>query len=77
MFNSCLGGNESFGAYNLASGTFNSCLGGNRSFGGSGGTLSGKLYYCRLTSGTGTFTTVSGGGRTVLCINANNTQNNQ
>jgi hypothetical protein len=77
-FTNCTGGDFSFGGNGgTASGVFNSCLGGTRSFGGGGGTLSGKLYYCRLTSGTGTFTTVSGGGRTVLCINANNTQNNQ
>ena len=98
MFNSCLGGDNSFGGsggtasgtftnctgtdYSFgggggtASGTFNSCIGGDNSFGGGGsGTLSGFLYYCRLTSGT--FETVSGSGRTVLCIDGNNNQNNQ
>jgi len=42
---------------------------------GDQGVLSGKLYYCRLTYGT--FKTVSLGGRTVLCIDGNNNQNNQ
>jgi hypothetical protein len=75
-FTDCIGGDESFGGDGgTASGTFNSCQGGNKSFGGNGGTLSGFLYYCRLTSGT--FVTVSGSGRTVLCIDGNNNQNNQ
>jgi hypothetical protein len=39
------------------------------------GILSGKLYYCRLT--VGTFETVSGGGRTVYCIDGTDTPNNQ
>jgi hypothetical protein len=53
---------------------FNSCIGGDNSF-GKHGTLSGFLYYCKLTSGT--FESVSGFGRTVLCIDGNNDQNNQ
>ena len=74
-FTDCSGGKESFGGNGGdASGVFNSCTGGDYSFGG-GGTLSGFLYYCRLTSGT--FETVSGFGRTVLCIDGNNAQNNQ
>jgi hypothetical protein len=37
--------------------------------------LTGTLYYCRLRSGT--FRTKSGAGRTILCIDGNNNQNNQ
>jgi hypothetical protein len=37
--------------------------------------LSGKLYYCRLT--TGAFETVSGAGITRLCIDGDNVENNQ
>ena len=74
-FTDCSGGDKAFGGGGTASGVFNSCIGGDRTFGGGGGTLSGFLYYCRLTSGT--FLTVSVGGRTVLCIDGNNNQNNQ
>lgn len=74
-FTNCTGGDESFG--NLTcSGSFTNCVGGNESFGGhTGGTLTGKLYWCRLTSGT--YRTVSGGGRTIYCIDGNNNTNNQ
>ena len=77
-FTNCTGAWSSFGAEGTASGTFNNCQGGDFSFGGSNtasGTLSGKLYYCRMTQGT--FATVSSGGRTVLCIDGNDDQNNQ
>jgi hypothetical protein len=74
-FNNCISGNESFGANGTASGTFNNCISGNESFGGNGGTLSGKLYYCRLTLNT--FQTVSGGGRTYYCVDGNGNPNNQ
>jgi hypothetical protein len=73
-FTNCVGDAVSFGGFGTASGTFTNCQGGNTSFGG-GGTLSGKLYYCRLTSGT--FQTVSGGGRTIYCIDGVNNTNNQ
>jgi hypothetical protein len=69
----CFGGAVSGGT---ASGTFINCIGGDSSFGNNfTGTLTGKLYYCRLT--TGSFNTVSGGGRTVYCIDGNNNTNNQ
>jgi len=76
MFSECVGGFESFGGYNsgTASGTFINCISGDVSFGGNG-TLSGKLFYCRLTSGT--FETVSGGGRTYYCVDGNGDPNNQ
>lgn len=69
----CEGGLYSFGGFsgNIASGTFIRCT-GNDAFGGS---LTGKCYYCRLTAGT--YPTVSGGGRTVYCIDGNNNTNNQ
>jgi hypothetical protein len=75
VFINCQSGSYSFGGDGgTASGTFTNCTGGDYSF-GDGGTLSGFLYYCRITSGT--FATVSGGGRTVLCIDGSNNQNNQ
>ena len=73
VFIKCISGINSFGLYDVT-GTLTYCIGGSSSFGGLG-TLTGKLYYCRLTSTT--FNTVSGGGRTVLCIDGNNNQNNQ
>jgi len=74
-FNNCVAGTNSLGS-GTASGTFNNCVGGNQSFGGvSGGTLTGKLFYCRLTSGT--FQTVSGAGRTYYCVDGNGNPNNQ
>ena len=74
VFTNCIGADYSFGGQGTASGKFTSCIGGNLSF-GKIGILNGFLYYCRLTLGT--FQTVSGGGRTVLCIDGNNNQNNQ
>jgi hypothetical protein len=72
-FTNCTG---NFANSGLASGIFTNCVGDNASFGGGGsGTLTGKLYYCRLTSGT--FKTVSGGGVTRYCLDGNNTANNQ
>lgn len=74
-FTDCISGDDSFaGGAGTASGTFTRCTAGSGSFAGSGGTLSGKLYYCRLTSGT--FPTVSG-GKTRLCIDGNDAENNQ
>jgi hypothetical protein len=73
-FTNCTGGTNSFGNSGTASGTFTNCTAVYDSFGYSG-TASGKFYYCRLTSGT--FITVSSGGRTVLCIDGNDNQNNQ
>lgn len=77
-FYNCVSPNcRSFGA-SLASGIFYNCVGGSSggsgSFGGNG-TLTGQLYYCRLTSGT--FQTVSGSGRTYYCIDGNGNTNNQ
>jgi hypothetical protein len=51
-FKNCRGGNLSFGGYGVASGTFENCIAGQDSFCSDGGTLSGKLYFCRLTDGT-------------------------
>ena len=69
IFTNCQGGLGSFSVGDTASGTFNSCIGGEGSFGGIGGTITGKLYYCRLT--TGTFTTPTGSGKIVLGIDGN------
>jgi hypothetical protein len=77
IFRDCTGGNGSFGGNDgTASGTFTMCVGGIDSFaGGTSGTLTGKLFYCRLTSGT--FQTVSSGGRTYYCVDGTGTPNNQ
>jgi len=71
-FTNCNGGDLSFGGGTdgTASGTFTNCTGGEHAFGGEGGTLSGKLFYCRLT--TGTFSTPSGAGVIRLCIDGSN-----
>jgi hypothetical protein len=83
-FTNCVAGQRSFGAAPdfsntetvTASGVFTNCIGGNLSFGGTlNGTLTGKLHYCRLTSGT--FKTVSSGGRTYYCVDGNGNTNNQ
>lgn len=76
VFTNCISGDRSFGANNLADGIYTNCIAGANSFGISyGPSISGKLYYCRLTSGT--FRTVTGGGRTIYCIDGNDTPNNQ
>jgi hypothetical protein len=69
-FTNCIGGSQSFGSsffgnVGTASGTFTNCVAGGQSFSEFGG-LVGKLYYCRLTSGT--FPTVTGGAKLVLCV---------
>jgi hypothetical protein len=74
-FTNCQGIGYSFGGGDRASGTFTNCIGDDSSFAGDGGTLQGKLYYCRLTSGT--FRTVSSGGRTIYCIDGVDNTNNQ
>ena len=72
-FINCTGGSGSFGTGGgTASGTFTNCTGGNASFAGEGGTASGKFYQCRLTSGSGTFQTVTGAGLMRECIDGNN-----
>lgn len=76
-FRRCIGGVGSFAGDGGASGVFSNCEGTLDSFGGASGTLTGQLYYCRLTSPISTFQTVSGAGRTVLCIDGLNNQNNQ
>lgn len=75
-FTNCIGGVLSFGGGSTASGVFTNCISSTDSFGGGGsGTLTGKLYYCRLTLGT--FKTVSGAGITRYCIDGSNATNNQ
>jgi hypothetical protein len=69
IFTDCQSGIDSFGSQTTASGTFTNCTGGFGSFGGIGGTLSGKLYYCRLTEGT--FQTLSGSGKIRACVDGN------
>jgi hypothetical protein len=71
--NNCVGGTNSFGV-SAFSGKASYCIGGSGSF-ASAGTLRGQLYWCRLTSGT--FATISSGGRTIYCIDGSNNTNNQ
>jgi len=72
-FTNCTGGGDAFGGGGggTASGTFTNCTGGNYSFGGAGGTLSGQLYYCRLT--TGSFQTLAEGGKLRACVDGSDT----
>lgn len=72
-FTNCTGQDASFGGGGgTASGTFTNCTGGGFSLGGGGGgTASGKFYQCRLTSGSGTFQTVTGTGLMRECIDGN------
>ena len=75
-FTNCVSDGYSFGSYQIASGVFTNCIGGEYSFAGPfSGTLSGKLYYCRLTEGV--FATVSNAGRTIYCIDGYDNTNNQ
>ena len=76
-FINCTGGQYAFaGNAGDATGTFTNCTGGQYSFAGGGsGVLTGKLFYCRLT--TGSFQAVSGSGITRLCLDGNNVENNQ
>ena len=79
-FINCRGSAAAFGGGGgVCSGVFENCVsriyGFGQTQGSRVGTLSGKLYYCRLTSGT--FQTVSGGGITRYCIDGNDVANNQ
>jgi len=79
----CQGSSLSFGArpqtgITGVTGTLYNCVGGTDSFGGGTGAgtkITGRLYYCRLTSGT--FQTVTSPGITRLCIDGSNVENNQ
>jgi hypothetical protein len=82
----CKGGSNSFASTptslsTILSGTCINCEGGISSFGNGGlyaqPRISGSLYYCRITPGGGAFATVTGTGITRLCIDGNNTENNQ
>lgn len=71
-FFNCQAGAESFGN-KICSGDFNNCQAGALSFGNSnlgGSVLTGKLYFCRLTSGV--FQTPSGSGKITLGIDGAN-----
>jgi hypothetical protein len=78
-FYNCVAGNNSFGSGGNVSGKLYNCVAGINSFGNNNGSVSGsltgKLFYSALTSGT--FKTVSGGGKTRLCIDGNDAENNQ
>ena len=73
IFIDCTGEDVSFGRDADTSGTFINCTGGNDSF-GDGGTLSGKVFYSRMTSGT--FPTPSSGGVIRMSIDGNNNEVN-
>lgn len=66
-FINCTGASGSFGGVGgTASGFFKDCSGGDTSFGGYMGTASGAFLKCILT--TGSFQTLSSGGKYRLCI---------
>lgn len=73
-FEGCTAGDYSFGyaeneTATVGPATFTNCVGGNISFSGAG-LLTGKLFYCRIT--TGTFQTPTGAGVIRLCIDGLN-----
>ena len=73
-FENCTAGDYSFGyaeneTATVGPATFTNCVGGNTSFSGAG-ILTGKLFYCRITSGT--YTTPTGAGVIRLCIDGSN-----
>jgi hypothetical protein len=68
-FTNCTGGTASFGCENVSTGTFTNCTGGAASFGGYLG-VTGKVFYCRLTSGT--YPTPIGAGVIRLSLDGNN-----
>jgi hypothetical protein len=64
-----------FGGFSAFSGVARNCQGGTNSFGdGAGGTLTGTLLWCETT---GVFNTVSGAGKTRMCLNGSLVENNQ
>jgi hypothetical protein len=80
IFNNCTAAATSFGAggtqaliYDNA--ILTNCTAGLDSFGGANGNITGVLIGCRLT--TGNFFTVSGAGKTRLCLDGSYTINNQ
>jgi len=73
-FINCKDNGSGFGRSGTSSGLFINCQGANGSFSGFSGII-GKVYYCRLSSGT--FDPVSGSGKTIYCIDSNGEPNNQ
>jgi hypothetical protein len=70
IFKNCVGGTGSFGGNGgTITGTFENCVAGSDSFGATG-FAEGKLYYCRLTSGT--FPGVTGSGLIRASVDGNN-----
>jgi len=85
-FVNCDAGFSSYaGGGGIANGIYSNCLGEAYSWGGyGGGSITGKLFYCRYKVPVGggvtlasTFVTVSSGGITRLCVDGYNAQNNQ
>lgn len=85
-FVNCDAGFSSYaGGGGIANGIYSNCLGEAYSWGGyGGGSITGKLFYCRYKVPVGggvtvasTFVTVSSGGITRLCVDGYNTENNQ
>jgi hypothetical protein len=75
VFTNCRGGIGSFGSNGSVSGVLNNCISDAGSFGGLGGEISGKLYYCKLTSGE--FGTLIDSGKIVLSIDGDDNIINQ
>jgi len=66
-------GDYSFAGYSTFSGTAKNCESGTNGFGASG-TLTGTLLWCQSNS---SFQTVSGSGKTRMCLDGTLTENNQ
>ena len=73
----CISGSDSFARSGEASGDFTNCVAGQQSFAFGAALLSGKLYYCRLTSGTFMTNNLTGNGKIVLGIDGNDNIINQ
>jgi hypothetical protein len=72
VFLNCNALNSSFGALGDATGLFKNCVAGEYGFGGDGGTLSGELLFCRLTTPTSSYVTPSGSGIIRFCLDGDN-----
>jgi hypothetical protein len=82
-FDTCVGGNESFGVNSVASGTFINCIGGNFSFGGYIGEAPGTFINCIAGTdsfggyiSSGTFTNCTGGNNSFGVLNSTGVYNN-
>lgn len=78
LFENCKSYGNSFGfdAGTTAGGVCINCESGSNSY-GTNGYLTGQLYNCRISNGSGVFPIVSGSGRTYYCVDGYGNPNNQ